>query len=32
KGYIIGRIGSDLTFEVTQQNYHINPLDLISLR
>ncbi|MDA3048312.1 MULTISPECIES: murein hydrolase activator EnvC family protein [unclassified Campylobacter] len=32
KGYTIGRISSDLTFEVTQQNYHINPLDLISLK
>ncbi len=32
KGYVIGRVERDLTFEVTQQNYHINPLDLISLR
>lgn len=32
KGYVIGRINSDLTFEVTQKNYHINPLDLISLK
>ncbi len=31
KGYIIGRVESDLTFEVTQKNYHINPLDLIKL-
>ncbi len=29
KGYVIGRVLSDLTFEVTQKNYHINPLDLI---
>ena len=32
KGYVLGRINSELTFEVTQQNYHINPLDLISLK
>ncbi|NLY03458.1 MAG: peptidoglycan DD-metalloendopeptidase family protein [Campylobacter sp.] len=31
KGYAIGRISEDLTFEVTQKNYHINPLELISL-
>lgn len=31
KGYVIGRIYDELTFEVTQKNYHINPLDLISL-
>lgn len=30
KGYIIGRVERDLTFEVTQKNYHINPLELIS--
>ncbi len=29
KGYIIGRIRSELTFEVTQKNSHINPLRLI---
>lgn len=29
KGYVIGRVKRDLTFEVTQKNYHINPLDLI---
>lgn len=29
KGYVIGRVVSDLTFEVTQKNYHINPLELI---
>lgn len=29
KGYIIGRVENDLTFEVTQKNYHINPLELI---
>lgn len=32
KGYIIGKISNDLTFEVTQKNYHINPLDLITLK
>lgn len=32
KGYIIGRVSSDLTFEVTQKNYHIDPLELISLK
>ncbi|MCF6173502.1 MAG: peptidoglycan DD-metalloendopeptidase family protein [Campylobacteraceae bacterium] len=31
KGYIIGRVENDLTFEVTQRNYHINPLQLIRL-
>ncbi|WP_291953173.1 peptidoglycan DD-metalloendopeptidase family protein [Campylobacter sp.] len=29
KGYIIGRVENDLTFEVTQKNYHINPLEMI---
>lgn len=29
KGYIIGRVASDLTFEVTQKNFHINPLEMI---
>lgn len=29
KGYVIGRIKQDLTFEVTQKNYHIDPLELI---
>ncbi len=32
KGYIIGRVKNELTFEVTQKNYHINPLDLIALK
>jgi murein DD-endopeptidase MepM/ murein hydrolase activator NlpD len=32
KGYIIGRVDRDLTFEVTQKNYHINPLELISVK
>lgn len=32
KGYVIGRVKQDLTFEVTQKNYHINPLELISLK
>lgn len=31
KGYTIGRVNNDLTFEVTQANHHINPLDLVSL-
>lgn len=30
KGYVIGRVDDMLTFEVTQKNYHINPLELIS--
>lgn len=30
KGYIIGRVEKDLTFEVTKQNYHIDPLEMIS--
>jgi len=30
KGYVIGRVDNDLTFEVTQKNYHIDPLELIS--
>ncbi|MDR3177488.1 MAG: peptidoglycan DD-metalloendopeptidase family protein [Campylobacteraceae bacterium] len=29
KGYVIGRVERDLTLEVTQQNYHIDPLELI---
>ncbi len=29
KGYIIGRIKKELTFEVTQKNRHIDPLQLI---
>ncbi|WP_169784198.1 murein hydrolase activator EnvC family protein [Campylobacter curvus] len=32
KGYVIGRVRNDLTFEVTQKNYHIDPLELISLK
>lgn len=32
KGYVIGRIDQDLTFEVTQKNFHINPLELITLQ
>lgn len=31
KGAVVGRIKNDLTFEVTQKNFHINPLELISL-
>lgn len=30
KGSIIGRVNGELMFEVTQQNYHINPLQLIN--
>jgi len=29
KGYVIGRVEKDLSFEVTQKSYHINPLELI---
>ena len=29
KGYILGRIGRELTFEVTQNDKHINPMRLI---
>jgi len=29
KGYVIGRVENDLSFEVTQKSYHINPLQLI---
>ena len=32
KGYVIGRVKQDLTFEVTQKNYHINPLELITMK
>ncbi|WP_267523195.1 murein hydrolase activator EnvC family protein [Campylobacter sp. MG1] len=32
KGNVIGRVEKDLSFEVTQKNYHINPLDLISVK
>ena len=31
KGAVVGRVKNDLTFEVTQKNFHINPLELISL-
>ena len=30
KGSIIGRVNDELMFEVTQKNYHINPLQLIN--
>lgn len=30
KGYVIGRVDNDLTFEVTQKNFHIDPLELIA--
>ena len=29
KGYVIGRVNDELSFEVTQKSYHINPLELI---
>ncbi|MEA1916251.1 MAG: peptidoglycan DD-metalloendopeptidase family protein [Campylobacterota bacterium] len=29
KGHILGRVNNELMFEVTQKNYHINPLELI---
>jgi len=31
KGYILGRVDRDLTFEVTQKSYHIDPLELIEI-
>lgn len=30
RGSVIGRVNDELMFEVTQKNYHINPLQLIS--
>ncbi len=32
KGYVLGRVDNDLTFEVTQKNFHINPLELIGAK
>lgn len=32
KGYVLGRVERDLTFEVTQKNFHIDPLELINLK
>ncbi len=32
RGSIIGRVNNELMFEVTQKNYHINPLQLIAHR
>lgn len=32
KGYTIGRIRDELRFEVTQKNYHIDPLELIVMQ
>jgi septal ring factor EnvC (AmiA/AmiB activator) len=29
KGSVIGRVNDELLFEVTQKNYHINPMELI---
>ena len=29
RGSIIGRVSNELMFEVTQKNYHINPMELI---
>ncbi len=31
KGYVIGRVNRKLTFEVTKNRYHINPLQLIKV-
>ncbi|TQR33774.1 peptidase M23 [Campylobacter sp. MIT 99-7217] len=31
KSEVLGRVKNDLTFEVTQEKFHINPLELISL-
>ena len=28
KGYTVGRVDSELIFEVTQKSYHINPIRL----
>lgn len=32
KGEVLGRVKNDLTFEVTQEKFHINPLELISMK
>lgn len=32
RGSIIGRVNDELMFEVTQKNYHINPMQLITMR
>ncbi len=32
KGYVIGRVNNKLTFEVTKNRYHINPLELIRVK
>ncbi len=32
QGSIIGRVNDELMFEVTQKNFHINPLQLITMR
>ena len=32
KGYVLGRVNTKLIFEVTKNNAHINPLDLIKVR
>ncbi len=32
KGSIIGRVNDELMFEVTQKNFHINPLQLITMK
>lgn len=32
RGSIIGRVNDELMFEVTQKNFHINPLQLITMR
>jgi murein DD-endopeptidase MepM/ murein hydrolase activator NlpD len=32
QGSIIGRVNDELMFEVTQKNFHINPLQLITMK
>ena len=32
KGFVIGRVVDGLTFEVTQKNFHIDPLELIGAK
>ena len=32
RGSIIGRVNNELMFEVTQKNFHINPLQLIATK
>ncbi len=32
KGYILGRVDKELTFEVTKKNRHVDPLELIAIK